>query len=159
LARYRHTFDAFLRRRSENLLTSGLKHSTRTRQKPVRPVSSEKFLAFTPQTETSAQTRRARLQRLKVSSFAYYSKRQRLLSRRGNSVAVLAAVKRRALSVPSLELRRDVQVFRKASPRLCISNSALLQTALYDYYSSRRLRDLRKFARRRRGFYGTKIPF
>jgi len=104
-------------------------------------------------------SRQARPQLRKAAIFAYPSKRQRQLVRRNGSTLKPLAHKRKGLAGPSLRHHRAFNGTKAANTRPCVSSAALLQAALQRHYTERRMRDLRKFSRRRRLISGEQTPF
>jgi len=155
LARRRHTFDAFVRRRSEDLAPVKFRRAFVSRQKKVCAISAPGFLQTAPQVESTPSLRLSRAQRARASSFEYNSRRKRQLYRRGViSRSSTGATKRLALSTPTDAYRRVA----RHTPVVCISNAVLLQTALKNRYTDRSIRDLRQ-AGRQRVLYGSQAPF
>lgn len=156
LARRRHTFDAFIRRRVTNLISVKKRKNFYARQRSPRPTFRQRFAGSQAREESTRVARKSMNQLQKVAGFIYLPQRTRQLVRRGelaNGQASLQAAKRRST------FRLNVGHSQRKALALAKSSRFVLQTALETYCAARRLRDLRKVARRRRVSQAPRFPF
>lgn len=83
LARRRHTFDAFIRRRVTNLISAKKRKNFYARQRSPRPTFRQKFAGSQAREESTRVARKSMNQLQKAAKFTYLPQRARQLVRRG----------------------------------------------------------------------------